>query len=198
MLIPAFNIQPAVRFAGFRCIEAALDPRLELRNSQLFIVQAAAQQLCTAFKRVHVAINEARHQRAAMKVNGRRLRTDKRRHSGITADVCQPAIRDRHRLLHRVGRIGGIDMAIAIHDVRRLRVRMGTAGAEPKGNENADSERGSVHVETNRIMIIVIPPNTSNESMTAADTLMPVFAMARTLTPRPSAAMEIVVKPLVR
>ena len=117
LLKPIHHLQPGIRLEWPRLVETRLNPRLQLRNAQLLVVQVALQQRTTALQRMHVAVDQPRHEHASVQIEHRRLGTDERRNAGIAADIDDAARADRERLLHTVAGIDGVHVGVAVHRV---------------------------------------------------------------------------------
>ena len=124
LLEPVNDLEPAVRLARARLIETRLDPRPASprrsigRSSRLHFSSAAPPSsgcMCPS--------TSPGHQHASVQIDLPGVRTDQGRGAGIAPDVDDAAVADGQCLLHAVPRIHGVHEPVAIHDVRRPRIR---------------------------------------------------------------------------
>ena len=142
LLKPADDLEPAIRLVRDILVEACLDALLELGDGERVVVEAALQQLAARLERMHVAIDDARHQEAAFEVDHRGRGAQVGLHARIEADEHDPAVLDGKCLgVARAG-IGGEDDAVSEHTVggtlgsRRVRERR-----DGGKDENEDAQR---------------------------------------------------------
>ena len=73
---------------------------------------------------MHVAIHQARHQEATLKIDVRRSGSDKRPHALVVADVHNSSVANRQRLGAVIAGDGGEEDAVTVNTIGRgLRAR---------------------------------------------------------------------------
>ena len=92
---------------------------LQFGDGQRLIVEIALQQLQPGFEWMHVAVDQARHQKPPFQVDRHGRRADKRRHSLIAANVHDSSVANRERLGGSMLGIRRENDAIAVNAVGR-------------------------------------------------------------------------------
>ncbi|MNY17379.1 hypothetical protein D3C86_1506970 [compost metagenome] len=115
--IPAAHFQPDIGAFALVRIQARLNGLLEHLAGHRLVFQVAQGHGATAIPRMHVCIDEARHQHAAGQIDQLCLLADVRRNPCITAHINDFSARDGDRLLHRVLTVDGVDITVAQHHV---------------------------------------------------------------------------------
>src|SRR5277367_1638070 len=82
-------------------------------------MQIAFQQRRPRLLRMHVSIDDSRHQKSSHQVNDYRVAGDERRKSLIISDINDLAVADRQCLNLRMRCIGGEDDPVPIHTISR-------------------------------------------------------------------------------
>jgi hypothetical protein len=141
LLEPVDHHQPAVGLFRLVAVEASLDARLEPRHSQAPVVQAAVEQAAAARLRMHVGVDQAGHQHAAMQVDDAGGLADQGAGTGIAADVDDAPGAHGQRLAHAVAGVDGVDEAVAVHQVRRRRARL----CRNRGQHEDSEKEGPAH-----------------------------------------------------
>jgi hypothetical protein len=157
LLEPVHHDQPALRIGVLFLVQAGLDARLELRDCERGVIQAAIEQARAAGLRVHMAIDQARHQHAALQVDhagafaGERLRTV------VAAHVDYAAGAHGQRLLHTVLRVDCVDVAVAVDRVGGDGRGMDSAGKQQGQHGACSAADGDGHAQPPRIVEVSFP-----------------------------------------
>ena len=151
---PAAGVVRATRFAacfaaciaaciasGPVALDAGLDAGLELRHRQRSVIEAAIEQPAAARLRVHVGVDQARHQHAPAQVDHAGALAGERGAALVVADVDDAAVPHGQRLAHAVGGIDGVDVAVAVDQVGRCG-GVGTTGSTGSGSSEAEDGEG--------------------------------------------------------
>lgn len=117
LLEPVDDDQPAASVLRFVAVEASLDARLELGYSQPLVIQAAVEQAAAARLRMHVGVDQARHQHASLQVDDPRAFPGQRRGTKVVAHVDDAPAAHGQGLVHAVVRVDGVDEAVAVDQV---------------------------------------------------------------------------------
>ena len=117
--VPVDDLKPGVGFILAPCIEADLDPRLKLGNSERRVVEIALRQAGAAGYRMHVPVDQARHQHPPLQIGHARGGSDVLPYPGIGADVGDAACADRNGLPDAVPGIDRIDIAVLVYGIGR-------------------------------------------------------------------------------
>ncbi len=124
-LEPAHYLEPGVRVGRLRVVKAGLDPLLQFRDGQRFVVEAALQELPPCLERMHVPVDQARHQEFSLQVHRHGCRTGEWRYSLIAADVNDFPVANGERLGSFIFGIRRENHAVAVYAVGGRRRRRG-------------------------------------------------------------------------
>ena len=116
---PAVDLEPIIRARLAVLIGAGLDGRLEFRHGEAPVVEIAGQEPHATGARMHVAVDEPRHQHAARQIDASRLAAHERARPGVVADIDDLPGPHSERLGHRVGAIHRVDVAVLEERIRR-------------------------------------------------------------------------------
>jgi hypothetical protein len=90
--------------------------------------------------RVHVGVDQAGHQHAALQVDHAGGVADVLPHAFVVTDIGNAAGAHRDGLVHAVLRIDGVDIAVAVHGVGRRRRQ---DSGRQEGGDQGDGPAGS-------------------------------------------------------
>jgi hypothetical protein len=121
-----------------------LNPGLHALDGELNVVQIAFQQRRATIERMHVPVDEAGHQHAALKIYLPGTRADEWSRPGIVADVHDETAPNGQRLLDAVLRVHGVHEPVAINDVRRRRRGAFGGHRSGRGGGQRDDEKSRV------------------------------------------------------
>ena len=113
--VPEVDRKPAVGLLFARAGEELADRRDELLQVELAVVEGRRGQHETAGQRVHVPVVDPGHHHPPTEVDHLGAGAGERVGAGVGADVGDPAVGDRHRLLARARE--GVDAAVAQYQI---------------------------------------------------------------------------------
>ena len=118
-LEPADDLEPAIGLVRDVLVEARLDALLELRDGERLVVKTALEKLAPRLERMHVAIDETRHQEATFEIDHGSRWADVGLDGRVEADEDDPAAGDGKRLGVACRGIGSKDDAVPEHAIGR-------------------------------------------------------------------------------
>ena len=112
-----------------------LNPLLQFCDGERFVVETAFQELGSSLERMHVTINQSRHQEPPFQVHRHGRRADKGRQSLIAADVDNPSVANRESLGGSGPGIRRENDAVTINPVGEAGARRGSCGGQDSGKK---------------------------------------------------------------
>src|ERR1019366_6635620 len=121
-------------------VQARLNLLLQLGNGKRFVMQTALQELGPSLQRMHVTIDETRHQESSLEIHHSGCRADEGSSALVGAYINNAPVTNRKGFCQVITHIRGKKNAIAIDTVRWGGLRWGRRGRKQRGRENGNED----------------------------------------------------------